>query len=140
MTMRTKSQNEDTTMLNTTDKIIKHKTGLLNLTEALGNVSKACQFMGYSRDIFYRYNSAVDEGGIKAFVMGRKAWLFFDMPAGADASERPYSLIDTAKANGPEPYTYLRHVLAELPRAKTEAKIEALLPWNIVLVKHRVAA
>ena len=30
-------------MLNTTDKIIKHKTGLLNLAEELGNVSKACQ-------------------------------------------------------------------------------------------------
>ena len=26
-------------MLNTTDKIIKHKTGLLNLAEELGNVS-----------------------------------------------------------------------------------------------------
>ena len=48
-------------MLNTTDKIIKHKTGLLNLAEELGNVSKACQVMGYSRDTFYRYKSAVDE-------------------------------------------------------------------------------
>jgi transcriptional regulator of acetoin/glycerol metabolism len=48
-------QNEETTMLNTTDKIIKHKTGLLNLAEELGNVSKACQIMGMSRDTFYRY-------------------------------------------------------------------------------------
>ncbi len=32
-------------MLNSTDKIIKHKTGLLNLAEELGNVSKACQLM-----------------------------------------------------------------------------------------------
>ncbi len=46
-------------MLNTTDKIIKHKTGLLNLAEELGNVSKACQVMGMSRDTFYRYKSAV---------------------------------------------------------------------------------
>lgn len=35
-------------MLNSTDKIIKHKTGLLNLAEELGNVSKACQVMGMS--------------------------------------------------------------------------------------------
>ena len=34
-------------MFNTTDKIIKHKTGLLNLAEELGKVSKACQVMGY---------------------------------------------------------------------------------------------
>ena len=53
-------------MLNTTDKIIKHKTGLLNLAEELGNVSKACQVMGMSRDTFYRYKSAVDDGGVDA--------------------------------------------------------------------------
>ena len=55
-------------MLNTTDKIIKHKTGLLNLAEELGNVSRACQVMGYSRDTFYRYKSAVDEGGVEALL------------------------------------------------------------------------
>ena len=53
-------------MLNTTDKIIKHKTGLLNLAEELGNVSKACQVMGMSRDTFYRYKAAVEEGGVEA--------------------------------------------------------------------------
>ena len=53
-------------MLNTNEKIIKHKVGLLNLAEELGNVSKACQVMGLSRDTFYRYKSAVDEGGIDA--------------------------------------------------------------------------
>ncbi len=53
-------------MLNTTDKIIKHKVGLLNLAEELGNVSKACQVMGMSRDTFYRYKDAVDDGGVEA--------------------------------------------------------------------------
>ena len=53
-------------MLNSTDKIIKHKTGLLNLAEELGNVSKACQVMGMSRDTFYRYKSAVEDGGVEA--------------------------------------------------------------------------
>lgn len=53
-------------MLNSTDKIIKHKTGLLKLAEELGNVSKACQVMGYSRDTFYRYKSAVEDGGVEA--------------------------------------------------------------------------
>ena len=55
-------------MLNTTDKIIKHKVGLLNLAEELGNVSKACQMMGMSRDTFYRYKSAVEEGGVEALL------------------------------------------------------------------------
>ena len=53
-------------MLNTNEKIIKHKVGLLNLAEELGNVSKACKIMGLSRDTFYRYQNAVEEGGIEA--------------------------------------------------------------------------
>ncbi len=53
-------------MLNTTDKIIKHKVGLLNLADELGNVSKACQVMGLSRDTFYRYRQAVEDGGVEA--------------------------------------------------------------------------
>lgn len=53
-------------MLNTNEKIIKHKVGLLNLAEELGNVSKACQVMGLSRDTFYRYKSAVESGGMEA--------------------------------------------------------------------------
>jgi len=55
-------------MLNGTRKIIKHKVGLLNLAEELGNVSQACRIMGLSRDTFYRYKSAVDEGGIDALI------------------------------------------------------------------------
>lgn len=47
-------------------KIIKNKVGLLNLAEELGNVSRACKVMGFSRDTFYRYKSAVDEGGIES--------------------------------------------------------------------------
>lgn len=55
-------------MLNTTNKIIKHKVGLLNLAEELGNVSKACKVMGLSRDTFYRYKSAVEDGGVDALL------------------------------------------------------------------------
>jgi hypothetical protein len=49
-------------------KIIKNKVGLLRLAEELGNVSRACKVMGYSRDTFYRYRQAVEEGGFEALV------------------------------------------------------------------------
>ena len=55
-------------MLQSNEKIIKHKVGLLNLAEELGNVSKACQIMGLSRDTFYRYKSAVEDGGVEALL------------------------------------------------------------------------
>lgn len=48
--------------------IIKHKVGLLNLAAELGNVSRACKVMGFSRDTFYRYQSAVESGGVEALI------------------------------------------------------------------------
>ncbi|GEM_PF-3454304 len=59
-------------MLHTNERIIKHKVGLLNLAEELGNVSKACQVMGLSRDTFYRYKHALP------MTMG--SWLFAPEP------------------------------------------------------------
>ena len=53
-------------MLHANEKIIKNKVGLLNLAEELSNISKACQIMGFSRETFYRYQEAVNEGGVEA--------------------------------------------------------------------------
>ena len=55
-------------MLHTNEKIIKNKVGLLNLAEELDNVAKACQIMGVSRETFYRYKQAVEEGGVAALL------------------------------------------------------------------------
>ena len=55
-------------MYHVSEKIIKNKVGLLNLAEELNNVSKACKIMGFSRETFYRYKSAVDEGGVQALL------------------------------------------------------------------------
>ena len=64
-------------------------------------------------------------------MVGRKGWLFSDTVAGANASVVIYSLLETAKANGLEPYEWLRRVPRYLPAAKTVNHMEALLPWNI---------
>ena len=48
--------------------VIKHKIGLLNLAAELGNVSRACKVMGFSRDTFYRYQAAVETGGVEALI------------------------------------------------------------------------
>ncbi len=62
------TKQKETLMFHTNNPIIKHKVGLLNLAEELGNVSKACQVMGVSRDTFYRYQELVDEGGLEALI------------------------------------------------------------------------
>ena len=53
-------------------RIIKNKLGLLNLAVELGNVSRACKVMGYSRDTFYRYQAAVEAGGVGALIEGSR--------------------------------------------------------------------
>ena len=71
------------------------------------------------------------ENAIRPFCVGRRNWLFADTVAGANASARLYSLIECAKANGLEPYAYLRHVFTELPKAQSLADVEALLPTRL---------
>jgi transposase len=72
------------------------------------------------------YNWA--ENVLRPFVVGRKGWLFSGLPNGAKDSATLYSLIETAKACGLEPYHYLRHLFEKLPHAQTEEDYQALLP------------
>lgn len=71
------------------------------------------------------------ERAIRPFVIGRNNWIFSDTVNGAKASANLYSLIETAKLNGLEPYRYLWHVFQELPKAQSLADIERLLPWTV---------
>jgi len=57
-------------------------------------------------------------------------WLFADTGKRAKASAALYSIVSTARANGLEPYPYLRRLFAELPKAKTVEDFETLRPFN----------
>jgi len=71
------------------------------------------------------------ENAIRPFVLGKKNWLFSACPAGADASAFLYGLIETAKANGLEPYWYLNFLFEKFPLSKGEDDYRALLPYNL---------
>ena len=73
------------------------------------------------------------ENAIRPFVMGRKNWLFCDTVKGAESSAIVYSLLETAKANGIEPYQYLNYILTELPyleKSPAHKDLETLMPWD----------
>ena len=99
----------------------------------------ALSYMNNYWDKLTRYTEAGDlpvdnnrcENAIRPFVVGRKAWLFSDTPAGANASAIIYSMVETAKANGLDPYAWLRRIMRDLPSARTVEEVETLLPWNL---------
>ena len=87
--------------------------------------------INYVCDGDYPIDNNAAENAIRPFVIGRKNWLFSASQKGAVSSANLYSIIETAKANGLEPYAYLKRIFTELPNAKTLEQIENLLPWGL---------
>jgi transposase len=70
------------------------------------------------------------ENSIRPFVVGRRGWMFSDTVDGANASANIYTLVETCKANGIDPYSYFTWLFQRLPLAKNVDDYEALLPWK----------
>jgi transposase len=82
----------------------------------------------YTRNGHVRIDNNLAENAIRPFVVGRKNWLFSGHPRGAAASASLYSLIETAKANGLNPYFYLRYLFEQLPFAQSKEDYKRLMP------------
>lgn len=85
----------------------------------------------YADTGFVRMDNNLAENSIRPIVVGRKNWLFAGTPEGAHASAAIYSMVETAKANGLDPYRYLRFLFDRLPLATTQDDYRALLPTRI---------
>lgn len=79
----------------------------------------------------YKIDNNYIESHIRPFTIGRKNWMFSVKPEGAVASANIYSLMETAKGNGLDPFDYLNMVFTNLPLAKTEQDFLDLLPVKI---------
>ncbi len=89
--------------------------------------------MAYLEDGNCEISNNLAENSIRPFTVGRKNWLFAGSPKGATASATVYSLVETAKANGLNPYKYLQlllTILPKLPLQKDMALLDTLLPWD----------
>lgn len=76
------------------------------------------------------------ENAIGPFCVGRRGWLFSDTVDGANASANLYTLVETCKAGGIDPYRYLTWLFQRLPLAKTVDDYDVLLPWNMPADQH----
>lgn len=75
------------------------------------------------------------ERTIKPFVIGRKNWLFSNTPKGAASSATIYSLVETAKGNGLNPFEYLKYLFDKLPNVDiTDNRVlDEFMPWSKTL-------
>ena len=89
------------------------------------------QLTTYLEDGHINIDNNMAENAIRPFVVGRKNFLFSGSPRGAQASATMYTLVETAKANGLEPWAYLNYLFEKLPQAKSEQALLALLPQNL---------
>ena len=83
----------------------------------------------YLEDARCSIDNNIAERDIKRVVMGRKAWLFADSVDGMEASAVLYSLVQTCIANQVDPYKYFKAVIERMPNARSQADLDALLPW-----------
>lgn len=92
--------------------------------------------MNYLKDGNCSISNNLAENSIRPFTIGRKNWLFSGSPKGAAASASVYTLIETAKVNGLNPYKYLKFILSDLPGVafrECPEYLEDFLPWNPVV-------
>lgn len=113
------------------DETLLHATAKNKLGVALGYLaSNWSKLVRYTEAGYLPIDNNPVEGDIRHFAVGRKNWLFSDTPAGAHSSAIIYSLMQTAMANGKEPYAWMRYVMEQLPTCESAEQIEQLLPWN----------
>ncbi len=85
----------------------------------------------YLQDGGCSFNNNTSERSCKAFVTGRKNWLFSDTQNGANASALVYSMVETAKACEVDIYNYLKYILLSAPTDQmSDEELEKLCPWN----------
>ena len=78
----------------------------------------------------------IAENSIKPFTVGRKNWLFCGSPQGATSSACVYSLVETAKANGLNPYKYLEYILSRMPGMNFKDNpniLNLMMPWDSLI-------
>ena len=100
------------------------------ITYSLNQREYLCAFLDHG-EIEISNNQV--ENAIRPIVVGRKNWLFCDTQAGANASVMIFSVLETAKANGLNPETYLNYLLTVLPErfaSNPQASVDDLMPWN----------
>ena len=92
--------------------------------------------MNYLKDGNCSISNNLAKNSIHPFTIGRRNWLFSRSLKGAEASEGAYTLIETAKANGIDPFKYISFILGDIPGTafmEYQEILEEYIPWHPVI-------
>lgn len=104
----------------------------LTLGKAIGyTLGQWDRLVRYLEDGNIEIDTNLIENAIRPYCVGRRAWLFHDSPQGAKAGAVLFSLVESAKACGLEPYHYLRYVFTKILEMKPDDEFAALLPTRL---------
>lgn len=95
--------------------------------------------MNYLKDGNCYISNNLAENSIRPYTIGHKNWLFSGSPKGAEASAGVYTLIETAKANGIDPFKYISFILGDIPGTafmQYPEILEEYMPWHPVIQKR----
>lgn len=116
---------------------LKYQTPRVLPKSALGQAIAYCRnqrdkLEAFLKDGRLELDNNRGERSIKPFVIGRKNWLFSNTPKGAKASATIYSIVESAKENGLNPYRYLQYLFERLPNIDVQdnSALDELLPWS----------
>lgn len=119
---------------------LKEQTPRVLPKSALGQAIKYCRnqwdrLVAFLEDGHLEIDNNLAERSIKPFVIGRKNWLFSNTARGAQSSAIIYSIVETAKENGLNPFYYLSYLFQELPNIDMtdKTKLAEFLPWSSTL-------
>lgn len=119
---------------------LKYQTPRVIPKSALGKAIQYCRNQWHKLEAFMldgrlEIDNNRSERTIKQFVIGRKNWLFSNTQKGATSSATIYSIVETAKENGLNPFKYITYLFDQLPNIdiKDQNAIDLLLPWSVNL-------
>ncbi|MGE5606637.1 MAG: IS66 family transposase [Bacteroidota bacterium] len=119
---------------------LKYQTPRVLPKSALGQAIRYCRnqwdkLEGFMKDGRLEIDNNRSERSIKPFVIGRKNWLFANTAKGATSSAVIYSVVETAKENGLNPFEYLKFLFEKMPNMDLDDKqaFDEILPWSKTL-------
>ena len=87
----------------------------------------------YLKDGNAALSNNIFERSIRSFTIGRKNWLFSASPKGAGAIAAIYSMVETCKTNGIDPFKYMVYLFERMLNMNFKIhpeELDTLLPWN----------